>query len=102
VVEVTELQTEVNLLTSLPAHLLNVGVALASTMTLGSKFHGTHDHILLCDGSGSWDTRTDLWTGWYTGTRAQNWDCLGQIRMYGRAVGNLTEETNLLQHVDIM
>jgi hypothetical protein len=28
-------------------------LALASTVTLGSESHGTHDHILLSDGSGS-------------------------------------------------
>jgi hypothetical protein len=33
-------------------------VALASTVILGSESHGTHDHILLSDGSGSLKTTT--------------------------------------------
>jgi hypothetical protein len=28
-------------------------LGLANAMILGSEFHGTHDHILLSDGSGS-------------------------------------------------
>jgi hypothetical protein len=31
-------------------------LALASTVILGSEYQGTHDHILLCDGSGSFHT----------------------------------------------
>jgi hypothetical protein len=29
-------------------------LALVSTVILGSEFHGTHDHILLSDGSANW------------------------------------------------
>jgi hypothetical protein len=35
-------------------------LALASTVTLGSESHGTHDHVLLSDGSGSLQTTLPL------------------------------------------
>jgi hypothetical protein len=96
VAEVTELQTEANLLTILPdcppIKCWGDPCQHNDSYLLVPSSTGLNDHILLSDSSGSWDTSTDLWTGWYTGTRAQNWGCLVQLRMYGRPVCNLNEK----------